>query len=519
MELRHYYEVLRKRAWIIALLVIVTVGGLVYQVTSQPPQYQADVSILVRPQTLAPTAFEDTSFSAFQGAYRQTVINNFAYMVKSRAVLERVAEKLKLREKELAARVKVRGIAGTDFVGVTVKHPQPAQAALIANTTTQEFVSFYGQINRAEATSTRKFIEEQLGLARKRLTASEQALLEFRNRTQTVALPEEVSRMVQRALDMQAAYETALLEEKLARTRVSFIQSRLRSQEDPQLASISIATNPVTAQIRQYLTGLELELASARQVYTDQHPRVQTLQGRVAETRKRLGDEAAKVVSGKSFGVSPIREQFVREMVGGEVDAVVARARAAGVSRILGGIQARLNLVPKNELAQARLQRDVRVVEELFVRLSSLHQEALIRESRAGSSGQAAAVIVDLARIPERPVSAQLPMKAGLALMVALLMGSALALVAESMDDRIRSARQAEGSYGLPVLAAIPTMSPRTYRQLTTAQGVSSLLLSVIIVLLLGAISVGWYVGHAGATTDSVARMGQAVMQVLQAGR
>jgi len=87
------------------------------------------------------------------------------------------------------------------------------------------------------------------------------------------------------------------------------------------------------------------------------------------------------------------------------------------------------------------------------------------------------------------------------------------------MDDRVRSARQAEGTYGLPVLASIPTMSARTYRQLTTARGVSSLLLSLIIVLLLAAISVGWYVGHAGATTDSVARLGQAVMQVLQAGR
>src|SRR3990170_8104232 len=519
MELRHYYEVLRKRAWIIALLVIVTVGGLVYQVTSQPPLYQADVSILVRPQILAPTAFEDTSFSAFQGALRATVINNLAYLVKSRAVLERVAEKLKMSEASLAASVKVAGIPGTDFVVVSAKHREPAQAALIANTTTQEFVSFYGQINRSEATSTRKFIEDQLALARKRLTGSEQALLEFRNRTRTVALPEEDSRMVGRALDMQAAYETALLEEKLARTRVGFIQSRLRSQEDPQLASISIATNPVVGQIRQYLIGLELELANLQQVYTDQHPRVQTLQARVAEARKRLSDEAGKVVSGQSFGVSPIREQFVREMVGGEVEAVVARARATGLSRILGGVQARLNNVPKNELAIARLQRDVRVTEELFVRLSTLHQEALIRESRAGSSGQAAAVIVDLAKIPEQPVSAQLPMKAGLALMVGLLMGSALALVAESMDDRIRSARQAEGTYGLPVLAAIPTMSSRTYRQLTTAQGVSSLLLSMIIVLLLAAISIGWYVGHAGATTDSVARLGQAVMQVLQAGR
>lgn len=517
MELRYYYEVLRKRAWIIALLVVVIVGGLAYQLGTQPPVYQADVSLLIRPQVVAPTAFEDTNFSAFQGAYRTTIINNIAYLVKSRAVLERVAKPTQLSPEQLNALVTVRGVPGTDFIVVSAKHPQPAKAAEIANTTTREFVALYGQINRSEATSTRKFIEEQLALARKRLTSAEQALLEFRNRTHTVAMGEQVSRMVQRALDMQAAYETALLEEGLARTRVDFIRSRLQAQNDPQLASISIATNPVVAQLRQYLTGLELELASLQQVYTDQHPRVQTLQGRLADARQRLAMEANRVLTDQSLGVSPIREQFVREMVGGEVDAVVARARADGLGRMLRGMQARLNSVPKNELTLARLQRDVRVAEELFIRLSSLHQEALIRESRAGSSGQAAAVIVDLARIPLKPVPSQLPLRAALGTMVGLILGAALALVFESLDNRIHSPRQAE-AYGLPVLAAIPTMNARTYRQLTVASGTSTLLLTMILVLMAAA-AVGIYVNHAGAMPQNVSQWGQALMQALQSAR
>lgn len=518
MELRYYYEVLRKRAWMMILLVVITVGGLVYQVTSQPPQYEAQVSMLVRPQIIAPTAFEDTSLSAFQGAYRQTFINNFAFLVRSRAVLARVAQRLGITEAELAARVTVKGVPGTDFLTLSARHDRPAQATEIANATTQEFVTFYGQINRAEATSTRKFIEDQLQLARKRLTAAEQALVEFKTRTGTVALPVEIGRTVQRMLDMQAAYESALLDEKIAQTRVNFIQSRLRSQNDSELASISIGTNPVVAQIRQHLTSLELELASLRQVYTDQHPRVLALQGRVVDTRQRLADEAGKVLSDRSLGISPIREQFVREMVNGEVEATAARARATGLSRIVGGIQARMSGIPRNEMALGRMQRDVRVTEELFIRLSALHQEALIRESRAGSAGQAAAVVVDLAKIPQRPVPSQLPMKAGFGALVGLIVGAALAMVMDSLDNRIRSPRQAE-AFGLPVLAAIPTMSARTYRQLTVASRASTMLLTMIVVAFLAAAVVGVYIRQAGATPENVGRWGQAVMQVFQSGR
>jgi len=88
-------------------------------------------------------------------------------------------------------------------------------------------------------------------------------------------------------------------------------------------------------------------------------------------------------------------------MVNGEVDAATARAKAAAITPILSRFQARLNTVPNTELALARLQRDVKNAEELSARLSVLHEEALIRESEAGSSGQAAIVVVDPALAPD----------------------------------------------------------------------------------------------------------------------
>ncbi len=519
MELRDYFMILRRRAWIIALVVVLAVGGAVYALASQPPQYEAEASMLVTPRVLAPTAIEDSGIAALQSAYSETILNNIMQLLKSRTLLQRVADRVGMSPGTLARSVTVKDIRGTDFLLISARAEQPTQAALIANTMAQELGEFYAQINRTEASSARKFLEEQLSIAQGRLGTGEQALLEFQTRTGTVALSDEASRTVQRILDLQAAYDAATLDNRIAQTRVAAIQSRLRAQNDGRLATVSIATNPVIAQIRDHLTGLELELANLRQVYTDQHPKVQAMQGRIAEDRQRMNAEAAKVLTDQSLGISPIREQFVREMITGEVDAAAARARAAGIVPILGKMQARLNGVPKNELTLARLQRDVRIAEQLFTRLSSLHQEAVIRENKATSAGQAAIMVVDHARTPERPIANQLPKMATFAGLLALFVGVAMALAVESLDDRVRSPKQAEGAYGVPVLAAIPTMNSKTYRHLTAAPGITSILFPAILVLLVLGLVAGLYVVRVGATPVTFAHFSQALLQAFHTVR
>jgi uncharacterized protein involved in exopolysaccharide biosynthesis len=516
MELRHYYEVLRKRFWVIALLTIVVVSGVVFQTTSLTPKYEAEVNMLVTPRVTAPTAFEDTGPSVFPGGYREAVLRNIALLIQSREVLQRVADRIGgTSAAGLRGRVQVTEVRGSDFLLIKAKHDVPERAALIANTVAQEFVNYYTQINRADASGAQKFIEEQLGLAKGRLRASEGALLAFKSQSGVVDLPREASGMVQRILDLDAARETAALEERMAQSRVEAIQERLRTENDARLATVSIATNPVVGQLRTHLTQLELELAASRQANTDEHPKVKELLGRIADGQQRLKEEAVKIASGESLGVSPIREHLVREMVMGEVAAVTARARATGLTQIRVQMQGKQRVIPENELTLARLQRDVRIAEESYVRLSALHQETAIRESKAGASGQAGIVLVDLAQTPELPVSDQLPIKAAFAGLLGLVAGAALALVLDSMDDRIQSPRQAEGAYGIPVLAAIPVISAGNHRHLTHKPAPVGLRFFVIFLLIGASLGAGLAFTRADLMPDAIVRLTAGLVQTL----
>lgn len=521
MELRHYYDILRKRIWVILLLTAVAVGGVAFQLGTRPDLYQAEVAMMVTPRILSPSsaAFEDPGYAVFQSGYRQTVLGNVGMLIRSSAVLQRVQQRVgNITLGQLYQSVKVQSVRGTDFLVVKATDRDATRAAQIANATAEEFTRYFADVNAAEAKVERTFIEGQLQQARGRLTAAEEQILSFKERTGIISPSEHVAWTVRRLLDTQAAYETAKLEEQVAAARLQFLQSRLGSQSEMRRGSVTIATSPVFAQLSTTLTNLEVELASLRQVYTDQHPRVKTVLGRISQTRAQMARVAQTAVAGETMTVNPVRESMVGQMIESQVAAASAAARAAGTAGIIKSIEARVNTFPKNEATLARLERDVRIAESMFVRLSTLHQEALIRENKAATTGQAAVLVVDPATVPFRPQSKELPVRAAMAGMLGLVMGAGLALLMESLDTRISSSRDAEATYGMPVLASIPTMSTRTHRLLTTPPATSALLLSLVTIFLIGGMIVGFYTIQARATPDGAARI-PAVTQPVQGSR
>jgi len=516
-ELRQYYEVLRRHVAIIGLVVVLAVGGVGLTLVTQGRQYQADVSVLVTPQIFGGSVEGNQNMAAFQSEYRTLVVNDILYLAKSSEVLHRVAQRVPgVRAGDLYRAVKVTTLPNTDIVVVSARDTQPARAGLIATTLTQELVQYYGELNQTAAAGTRKFIGEQVALTKNKLQVAEDNLRAFKSRTNISGLPESSAHMIQRSFELQSMYNAALLDDRAAQMRVQAIRQRLQTEADGQIASVEIGTNPVVAQLRDRLVTAEADLASMRQVYTDQHPKVQQALGVVADLRARLQQEASKALADRSLGVSPIRQALVQQLVGAQVDGTVARARAEGITPLLNELQAGLSNMPANELTFARLQRDVKLNDDLYMRLSSLYQDAMIAEQRAGGSGQAALVMVDQAGAP---VSQQIPLKAGLAGLLGLVMGSVLALLVDNLDNRVRTPRDAEGTYGVPVLASIPTMSPQNHRAFGAGEpaAVVGLVLPFVLPFLfvmMGGVLAGLLVTKVGPSFGSVA--GHAAASVTQ---
>jgi len=184
----------------------------------------------------------------------------------------------------------------------------------------------------------------------------------------------------------------------------------LKLDMNPDVSVAGGNAAPVVAALKQQTLELQLRLDEARQLYTDDAQNVRNLRSQLAGSQQRLA-------------------RVVREDT--QLEAELNRLERA------------------RQLAQERyveLQRKLDQI-DLYLRLNPTEAESR--------------VIIDP---PDHPTASQGKKKKIVALLgpvAGLLLGLLLATLRELGGDRLRSPREAEWALGVPVLGAIPTLSPK----------------------------------------------------------
>ena len=128
------------------------------------------------------------------------------------------------------------------------------------------------------------------------------------------------------------------------------------------------------------------------------------------------------------------------------------RDKLAQLQTERSAIDARLKRLPRAELESARLMRDVKVANELYILLLNKSQETQVLKS--GAVGNV--IIVDPAVEPLEPIAPQGARALVLALILGVAAGVGLALARRSLVGGLSDPEQIERELGLPVYASIP---------------------------------------------------------------
>jgi capsular polysaccharide biosynthesis protein len=137
ISLKELFETLKKRLLLIVSLTIV--AGLISGVVSYfflTPIYQASTQILVN-QAKTDQAF----YSPSEVQTNLQLINTYTVIIKSPAILDKVADELNLdmTAAQLNSKINVGSEKESQVVNVSVQDPNPEKAALIANKTAEVF--------------------------------------------------------------------------------------------------------------------------------------------------------------------------------------------------------------------------------------------------------------------------------------------------------------------------------------------------------------------------------------------
>lgn len=151
IDLREYFYIIKKRAWIIALitvLAIITSGIISFFVLS--PVYEANTTLIVNTEQSKET---NNMITGDQLNVTQKLTLTYGEIIKSRAVLDSVIKKLDLNMEynELEKTINVSPVKDTQIMSVTVQDTNPKRARDIANAIPNVFTKEVKRITKANS--------------------------------------------------------------------------------------------------------------------------------------------------------------------------------------------------------------------------------------------------------------------------------------------------------------------------------------------------------------------------------
>ncbi|MCC6457201.1 MAG: polysaccharide biosynthesis tyrosine autokinase [Caldilineaceae bacterium] len=154
MELLHYWNLIRKRIWLIIGLVCMAMVAASYYVLNQDPQYRTSTTLLINPATLDSTV----SYQMSDGLV--PLANTYMEFMQSRSFASAVAKELEAqalpvepKEDEIIGAIVAQYVDDTQLFRIAATYRDPVVAKAMADTTAQMLIEGNEERIRAEQTA------------------------------------------------------------------------------------------------------------------------------------------------------------------------------------------------------------------------------------------------------------------------------------------------------------------------------------------------------------------------------
>lgn len=448
MSMDALLRILGARWWLIALLVVVSVGLTLAISMVVPRMYTATTELIVDADT------EDV-ISGQRIPQGKGYMATQAEIIRSRKVAGGVHDRLSPEMQALAAKLAAADRGGSvdprswvtgmvrrnlvvdagrssNVLGISIQHEHPQLAAALANALADAYMETHLELRTDPARRFSVWYEDQMRVLRRNLREARQALSDYRQEHGIVALDER--------LDV----ETSRLQElssMLVEAQGKRLQDRIREAQDGE-SSADVLDSPVVRDLRSELARARARLEDLSTRYGVNHPDYRTASAEVRSLRNQLAREI-DVVGSSLSSTAEVSESRTREL---------EEALAEQKQRVLDLNSQRDNL----EL----LRQEVVMAEDAYNAAADRASENRL-ESRLSDTN---ITVLNAAIPPVMPSSPDVRLNLVIATVLGLLLGIGVCLLLELANRRVRSVADVEEILGLPVLAHLPPGPRRRQR-------------------------------------------------------
>ncbi len=187
------------------------------------------------------------------------------------------------------------------------------------------------------------------------------------------------------------------------------------------------------------ISASKIRISQMTETYTDQHPKLVAEREALKQLENQLKEAITQAIKSRRSALENAKarhEAILRNLVAKEEE--ISKLQAANVDL-------------------ERVDKDIKASEEFLGRMKLSYEEAKLRSSTSGTSTSVR--ILDAPSVSDKPINKNYYFAALVGVGSGLLFGIVLIVVIGTLDDRIKSAKDVEGSLGLPLIGTVPRVA------------------------------------------------------------
>jgi polysaccharide biosynthesis transport protein len=449
----------RRKLFAIVFFGIIGLVAIVTLLT--PKRYTTDVkliagspnSVAANPQ-LAQTGLPVLNALMLSNAAQSA--ETYAELFSETPVVQHVIDDLNLKTdvRTLQGSIKVKPVTNTNIIALSVTWPDPAMSAKIANDFATVFVAREAELVAGQANGALDFVNKQLPEAERHLREAERRVSNYQTTHNIADLSSQTSTLVNAAGTIDAKINAIQLEKRQSDAFAASLTGALASMKPTSNGGQSVGQNPVLAQLKSQLSGVEVQLHTAEQQFTDVHPTVIGLKQQVKDLKGEIARTPPTIVSSSSSIANPVYQQLSQQLAAARSMSASDSAQLTTLAQQRKDINPMLASLPGQAARLADLKRQQKLAEDVYTALQQKSNEARI--SRA--TGISDVTVTQPASAALASKSPHLSTNLIVAAIVGLLLALGIVFLVEWFDGRIRDEHDVENDLQLPVLASVPEL-------------------------------------------------------------
>jgi capsular exopolysaccharide synthesis family protein len=491
-------SIMLKYKWIILLFVMVGATTAWFFANTVTPKYESNGSLLISTGENSTTGELSQIISQATGHKTNSTLENELQILGSVEFSHQVTEKLLEEDlgetsqypilwteaedgtRQRASKGKIAGriynnlkffqpVEESDVVKVSFQSTSPQEASTIVNLAMRNYINNSTQQNQQAAKSTAEFLANEKEEVKSKLQEAEQELRAHMNATGIVQVNQQATGMVNQRANAEVELQRIQLELRSVEESITDYKKQLEKISPGLTEQFTEAIEPRIRNARDLLASYTQErslIISKNPGVLEEDPvpsRLQYLDKEISRLKEEIGTLSSKLFSSDNTFLGMSSEDQAQRvsdiqarLFDLEMQQKQLQAREYVLKEQKNEIDADFNSLPRGMIELSKLQRDVRIYEELFVNVSRQYADMAVLQQAQSGFGR----IVDPGNIPKVPISPNKKIFLLLGLMLGGFMAVGYIAIREFTDNSVNEVGQLQ-SVHFPPLTVVPAIDKK----------------------------------------------------------